>query len=118
MVEPGPRRRLTRTAIALVAVSLIGVIALGVSAWVLVPRWCPAFVLERSPWIEPAVRAAAAQMERGSEWDASVAYELECRLPEWGNSAIPGLEAAYAVGGRWERRLCMSCVEYLGAVSG
>lgn len=33
----------------------------GFMAWNLVPLWCPEWVLEHSPWLEPAVRSLATQ---------------------------------------------------------
>lgn len=76
---------------------------MGVGLWYQLPRWEPDWVLERSPFVEPFVRATAQihpaptgtpQSEQGYTLFATEAiYQNEAfRLESWGDSAIPGLE--------------------------
>jgi HEAT repeat protein len=112
MAEPRPRRKLTGGLLALGAASAVGLFTLLASAWLLVPRCWPDFVLRRSPWVEPAMRAAAALIEHG-EGSGSTEMALYGRIDDWDRSAMRGIELAFAIGGHQERRLCFSCISYL-----
>jgi HEAT repeat protein len=86
-MEPGPRRKLSRTALALCAAASLAVPACGAAIWVLVPRWWPAFTIQHSPWVQPVIRAVAFSDDT---------YGLVQRMTEWKATALPGIELAYA----------------------
>jgi HEAT repeat protein len=67
--------------------------------WTFLPRWCPEWVARWSPWVDPALRAAAAA--RGNE----ALYLYYERLLEWGSGAAPRLERTLASGTAAERRV-------------
>lgn len=56
-----------------------------VVAWFGLPRWAPAFVVAKSPWIGPAFTAV---LHGGSK------SEFRNRLAEWGDGVVPAMCAA------------------------
>lgn len=53
-----------------------------VVAWFVLPRWAPAFVVDKSPWIGPAFEAAV---------HGELESEFRARLVEWGDGVVPAM---------------------------
>lgn len=95
MIAPAPSRR--RIGVLLVWCGGVAMVLTGAFtvAWVKLPEWKPWWVVEHSPWVEPAVRA---MLHRREIYDFADSYVMK-----WGASIGPVLRQKFLEGSPEQR---------------
>src|SRR5690242_5695369 len=86
------RRRMVRWVLWSTGV-FCALIATVLVLWIWLPRWAPEWVIERSPFVTPVIRAVLVDTEARTDENFSFRHEngFRRRMRDWGPGVIPSL---------------------------